>query len=330
MNGKRFWLVIFLSTLAFLAILVALPHQKYLRYQALEIGVYSKSKWIYERIHFDPANIDIAFIGTSHTLNGIDSEILSAKLSQLADRTIVATNLAIPHYGRDMHLSLGRELLSKRRPKVLVIEIRESEVRDSHPATHYLADRGELLTAPLLVNMRYAGNLARLPYRQGHLFLKTMMPAAFGAQHRFKPQAYAGTHLNYTMRSRTGVPRSQAKSQAELEALRAAADAKGQFKLARTNQLKTFLYYNANFTNLRRLVAESRAAGVQVLFLYLPNHGSAPKPVDWAMYESMAPIVYPDLQELYAGKVWFDLGHLNADGAVKLSNEIALKLHDIL
>lgn len=330
MNGKRYWVITFIATLAFLAILVALPHQKYLRYQALEIGAYSKSKWIYERIHFDPANIDIAFLGTSHTLNGIDSGILSAKLSQLTGRTVVATNLAIPHYGRDMHLALGRELLSKRRPKVLVIEIRESEVRDSHPATHYLADRSELITAPLLVNMRYAGNLARLPYRQGHLFLKTMMPSVFGAQHRFDPKTYSGTHLNYTLRSRTGLPRSQATPQAELVTLRQAADVKGQFKLARTNPLKTFLYYNANFTNLRRLVAESRAADVQVLFLYLPNHGSASRPVDWLVYESMAPVVYPDLQSLYAANVWFDLGHLNADGAIKLSNEIAHKLHDML
>ncbi len=138
-----------------------LPHNKYIRYQMLDVGAYKAATWIYERIYFDKTPIDVAFFGTSHTMNAIDSEIVE---SLLIDKHVV--NFAIPHFGRDMHHTLIKLLLDNRTPETIILEVREDEARDLHPGVHYLADIDDLYSAPLIVNFRYLGNLIRQPLRQ--------------------------------------------------------------------------------------------------------------------------------------------------------------------
>ena len=169
----KFWGRVFVITLIIIVGVCFLPHDDYFRYKALDIGAYGKAKWIYERIIFDDTPIDIVFIGTSHTLNAIDSEIIEEELSRQFQEKLHVVNLALPHFGRDMHLLLTRFLLKYRTPKLIVLEVRESEARDMHPATHYLANSEDLLKAPIFVNIRYLSNLSQLPLRQINLFLKT-------------------------------------------------------------------------------------------------------------------------------------------------------------
>lgn len=330
MKAKTFWLSVFATTCASLATLASLPHEKYLRYQALDIGTYAKARWIYERIHFDATPIDVAFFGTSHTLNGIDSKIVANELDARLGDAVHVTNFAMPHFGRDMHLTLIGELLRARKPGAIVIEVRESEARDGHPAVHYLADGMDLVRAPLLVNLRYFGNLARLPYRQAHLFLKSGFPRLFGAQTTFDSRQYAGAHLNFALEWPRGGRRDAFKTQDELAQLRKESMRKHGGKLDRTSALKTLVYYNASYTNLRRAVEIAQDAGVEVFLLYLPDYGSRPQPVDVAVYEPLAPIIYLKRESLYTGDIWFDLGHLNADGAERISREVAAHLAGLL
>src|ERR1700691_2202941 len=70
----HFFCIMLATTVALLGMACALPDDRYLRYQALTEKAVVKVGWIYERIHFDPAPIDVVFIGTSHTVFGIDSK----------------------------------------------------------------------------------------------------------------------------------------------------------------------------------------------------------------------------------------------------------------
>ena len=67
MRLRNFLVIIVLTAILALAAMVALPHDKYLRYQSLNDHTAPNAYWIYERIHTDPTPIDIAFIGSSRT-----------------------------------------------------------------------------------------------------------------------------------------------------------------------------------------------------------------------------------------------------------------------
>ena len=51
-----------------------------------------------------------------------------------------ASQRLLQQLGRDLHWLLAREVLETRKPKLLVIEVTESEPRSMHPAFPYLDD----------------------------------------------------------------------------------------------------------------------------------------------------------------------------------------------
>ena len=66
--GLRGFLILFVAGgVLGVCAMTMLPHDKFLRYQALSDGTAPTAYWIYERIHDDPTPLDIAFIGTSRT-----------------------------------------------------------------------------------------------------------------------------------------------------------------------------------------------------------------------------------------------------------------------
>ena len=120
--------VALLAILATWALMTAAPDRPYVRWQGPRTAANARLGWIYERIHYDPTPIDVAFVGTSHTLNGMDggrvAEILARSgLREANGGCVTVANLAVPEYGRNLHWLIGKELLSTRPVKVLVIEV---------------------------------------------------------------------------------------------------------------------------------------------------------------------------------------------------------------
>jgi hypothetical protein len=329
MNKAKFWALLITTCVVSVAILSCLPHNPYLRYQELDVGVFKKDTWIYERTVFDPTPIDIAFFGTSHTLNAIDSTLVEEQINIDRSSKKRVVNFALPQLGRDMHQTLIKLLLEHKQPEVLFIEIRETEARDQHPATYYLANSKDMLESPLLVNTRYFGNLARLPLRQSNLFLKTQFPDMFGVSVEFDQQSYAGSHQNYALAFPDGRSRDKIQSEKFLIEKRQNWTKNNGHKLLRDNKLKNFINYNANLTILRNLISLAKKQGIEIYFIYLPNFGSQAKPVDEDIYALMAPILYVEDPSIFGNAYnWYDLGHLNAQGAMKFTNSISQIIND--
>ena len=168
-----------------LAGMIALPHDTYIRWQAVKTEAYARLGWIYERIHYDDTPIDIAFIGTSHTMEGVDAEAVEHDLDEAGarpgdpDRCLHTVNFAVPSYGRDLQWIIARELLTHRRVKVLVLEVFENESRRAHPLFVDVADTSDILDAPMVVNINYLHNLVRLPFRQLSLWAKSLSRAVW-------------------------------------------------------------------------------------------------------------------------------------------------------
>jgi hypothetical protein len=312
--------------------LTFLPHSDYIRFQQLsrESVHYQRVKWIYERIHFDPTPIDVAFIGTSHTQTGINSKVVAEEMSKLQTPRHVV-NFAIPHLGRDLEYLLVRELLENRRIGTLVLEVQSLESRAPHPGFQRLADVRTLASAPILINTGLVENWVRLPLRQFSLAVKTAMPQAFGLHGSFNSSDYEGQHFDDTLQLH-GLPRKRlsvyprAHFDAELTDIRNDIKSKNALS-AKVASLgfSTNPLYRYNDYYLNGIVDLAREHGVKLVFLYIPylEASLAPERTDWML--GKGPMLVPEAVIHDAG-LWLNADHLNYYGALALSRWTAGQL----
>ncbi|MFT7077028.1 MAG: hypothetical protein ACJA0P_003046, partial [Planctomycetota bacterium] len=324
MSYLRFWARTALVAAATLVGMSALPDNEYLRFQDLTVGYYAKAQWVYERIVLDKTPIDVAFFGTSHTLNGVDSEVLEKEISDELGRPVHVVNCAIPHTGRDIQFTLMALLLEHRTPELIVLESRYTEGRDTHPATHYLADRSDLLGAPLVVNKNYFSNLARIPYRQLKLFVVGLAPEAFGYTKTLDPAAYDGPHVNFTStRGPGGVSRDTFITEEELLEARHEYERNSAGLMERSSELKSYLSFNVSYTWVRRMGALAKGAGVPMMILNLPHFGDPLAPQDRKVHDELGPTTFLPAEVLSDVSHWYDGDHFNAKGGAAAQPAIA-------
>jgi hypothetical protein len=305
-------------------VLIALPHDKYLRYQALNDPKAPNSYWIYERIHFDPTPIDVAFIGTSRTGLSIHTRRLE---EDLASRGIQAkaVNFYGVRNGVNMQFVTVKELLNNRKIKLLVLEMTEREERKPHEYFHMYADPADILNAPLLININYLSDLSRLPGRQLRLAWQTESQK-WGLWHPdFVPPPYEGPNLDHaefvqTLDRNVVYHRIISHTEAEMQALR------DQWLRGVTGRVLPRQFGDLEFRFPRyyenAMLELARAHGTQVVFLYLPQYGGPQYPQPYGQYAKRAQLINP-WAEIQDYRLWIDETHLNWDGAKRLTDYIA-------
>lgn len=316
-----------------LAVACALPHDRYLRYQNLTDPAVVKSSWIYERIHFDPTPIDIAFVGTSHTVFGIDSQVVEHACLDAGETRCHTVNLGLEHLGRNVHWLIARELLASRTPRLLVIEVQETEFRALHPAFGSLAEPGDIISAPIFINTSFVTDLVHLPLRQMTLFVHTLAPRLFGEHEAFISSLYRGSHWDDTFASlgspqhpiASPTPRTRGATTAELERERIQSAAADENNIKLPAVLRPF-EYRANLIYLDKLMTLAREKNVEVRFLYMPSFAVTAPPRFSALYASFAPSWQVPDTILSQPALWSDIGHLNYDGAVTLSTWLGARI----
>jgi hypothetical protein len=311
----------------------SLPHDRYIRYQQLTNGDLFRTRWVYERIHFDKTPIDVAIIGSSRVEAGIRASELEDFLSRRAGHPVHVANLAIPKEGRNLHYVVAKDLMETH-PETRMIFVSVVEQADTtHAAFRYLADVKELVRAPLLINHFYILDLAFVPYRQMSDFLQTRFPKWFGVSRTFRDD-YAGTGFDTTMSFRLPsgrlVDRDQVESVAGLE-----ADSKEFIRLyGRWDKQGAWQRMNNPLETVytERLAEEARAHCVSVVFLRLPFYKSPEHFYDEALYRRWGSLI--DAQELSTEPSNFgNAGHLNRYGTERamafLENQIALRWDEL-
>jgi hypothetical protein len=315
-----------IAMIAVLAAMMLAPHDRYIRWQALKTEAYARLGWTYERVHFDQTPIDVAFIGTSHTMNGVDGAAVARRLGALGaavdgGRCPTVTNFAIPSYGRNLHWVLARELLENRPVKVLVLEVFENETRKAHPAFSHVANESDIVGAPAIINLNYFHDMVRLPYRQAQLAFESAFPSQFALKTHFDPSNYDGSTVDNTrVVNADGIaltpPRTKVTPAAELDAAaKANRDNKKLNMLGRRFEAVEYAYPRYY---LDRILDLAKAKGVKVVFMYLPGYGQPPAPYDLRPYAGRGPIIA--FNDLLSNKgYWEDVNHLNAEGAAAVS-----------
>jgi hypothetical protein len=303
--------------------LIALPHDKYLRYQTLNDAQAPNSYWIYERIHFDPTPIDVAFIGSSRTGQSIHSRRFEEDLARRGIN-VKAVNFFFVRAGVNIQYVIAKELLTSRKIKLLVLEIDEREERKPHDAFNLYADPVDVLTAPLWINFDYFSDIIRLPSRQVHLAWQTALQNLGLRSPDFVPPPYEGPNLDYAqvIHSLDNVDhnRSVVHTEAEMEAKRV----QWLHELTRQVLPRSLSDLEFRFPRYyeRQLLDLAQAHDTKVVFLYTPQYGGPQHPPPYDLYAGRADLINP-WGELQDYRLWFDVNHLNWDGAKRMTDYVA-------
>ncbi len=199
----------------------ALPDDPYQRFATLDHTIQNRVRWIYERIWFDPAPIDVAIIGPSRSGAAVSSPRLQADLARLG-LPLRTVNFSLPENGRDLNWVILQQLLLKKHPRLIVIGVIEKPSRFGHPAYKYVAPAADVIDPAYFGNLNYLNNLIYLPYRQLRLAAARVAPQWFDLPARFDPAHYAGSNDETTTTFRAGdgtiVERDRRVPKAELQA----------------------------------------------------------------------------------------------------------------
>lgn len=319
----RFVLLLVAVTLVLLALMTLLPHDKYLRYQALNDGQAPTAYWVYERINHDPTPIDVALIGTSRTAFSIHSARMQEDLVRAGVPAHVA-NLHIVKMGRNMQYVIAKELLTHRSVKLLMLEMDEEEDRSPHPDFIYLADSADVLTAPVFINFRFFSDLARLPGRQLGLFADTQLHRHGLASPSFVPPAYEGSNLDHAefIVTLDGArhERNVQHTLVEVESFRRTEDARVTSRVLPKSL--DWLEYRFPRYYIHKILSLAAEKGTRVVFLYLPRYGAPQACEECARLYGSMPVVdpWPQMQDF---RLWDDGVHMNWVGARRVTDYVA-------
>jgi hypothetical protein len=308
----------------------ALPDNEYQRYSSLEKTIHNRLRWIYERIHFDPTPIDVAIIGPSRSGAAVSAPALEARFAA-SGRPLRAVNFSLPENGRDLHWIIADQLMTARTPKLIVIAVIEKPGRYGHSAYKYIAPTDKLVDPGYAGNLNYLSNLIYLPYRQMRLFAARLFPAAFDMPAAFDPARYAGADFDSTVSFTTGdgihVERNHRVPKASLEA--GVARLEHGMRPPLLGPGLADVEFGDERLHVARIAEAAQVRGIKLAFLFLPYYTGPAVVQERGFYERYGPVI--DAGFLASHDEWFaDVGHLNHDGALVLSNWLAPQLAETM
>jgi hypothetical protein len=300
-------LVLFFSLLMIpIVTFFMLPYSEEFAYHYIEHDCYNHGAWIYDRINHNPAPIDVAFIGSSHTIHAIQEK----KIEGLLGQNLHIANLGYCRYGRNIEYAILKMLLKHKSPKLIVIEVHEDEEKNSHDIFPYLADTKDLLLPPTAIDRDYVSDLfqggsARMEYFKAKYIFRKTYPAPSSELY-----GYAAT--------------DRMASEPELDENRKS----WQIRLSQTNpEIIEKVQSKFPLSYLGKMIKIIQQKDIQLLFIYLPESGSSlNKPKYASFYEHNASLLIP-LQSIFKDRSnWMDASHLNDKGSEILSTWLAEQL----
>ena len=261
-----------------------------------------RASWLRDRIAVNERLIDVAFVGTSHTWNAIQDDSLTARLSRALGQQTEVANLAICKKGRNMSWLLVDDLLKHRKPRLLVLEVRETESPYSHDGFPFVAKPEQILGAPAWGNRDYLGDVFQMFGARLH------MKQLYGLDGQ---RAETWDYMDYGFG-----PHDHVMSHDDIR----------DYLSKRKPRLIPQRRQNYPLHYLDLIQKRCEEAGVPVAYLYLPGFEAPASPDAQAEYESSGPLWLPP-QSVFEGEDhWYDQEHFNSNGAAALTGWLAGKV----
>lgn len=289
-----------------IVVLFLMPYSKEFAYHYIKNDCYNHGAWIFDRITKNKVPIDVAFIGSSHTIHAFQEKKMEESLGQ----NYHLANFGYCRYGRNLQYSVLRLLLQHKSPKLIVLEVSEDEEKNSHDIFPYIAETNDLLFTPTLINRDYFSDLyygasARLVCFKATYIFGERFPEPDNRLYGYGEAQRTATKEEMSDNEKAWQRRLERKS----------------FKPVEDLLLKYPLAY------LKKMVELINKKNTSVVFVYLPESGSklrSPKLAEY--YRGIAPLLVPPQSVFDDLTNWMDASHLNDKGSEILSIWIASQL----
>ena len=290
-----------------------LPIDKKYQYAYVKSACVLKSNYIYHRIYEDTLPIDIAFLGSSHTMCGIDESIVQ-KILKEEGRQVQVSNMGFCRLGRDMEYLIFKEILQRKKPKMIFLEVRPEEAELGHPDFGYLADMSDILSSPLIINRSFASDL-NCAFEIRRKYLSDML-------------SYKSIGAVYEAPNPTSF---QKNIVADTSVLYAGARFRWERYYRHTRPAwadRLMTRYPKKY--IAMIMELAKQNNVKVVMLYIPNFGYPyHKPKELNYYLQLADLILMPDTFYDNEKYWMEDEHLNCKVAAVLSDSIAhyINLH---
>jgi hypothetical protein len=290
-------------------VLLFSPTDKKRAYHYLTNDCEGRGAWLYRRIFESNQPIDLAFLGSSHTINGINDTLINNELAK-DQRALQTVNLGYCRLGRDLTYVLMQHVLTQKNTRNFIIEVLPDENPFSHPVFPFLAEMKDVVTPHTLLNRSYAPNVysaavSRLMYFRQNLWNE--------------PYAYT-----YGLRENFGFSTNTFTADPKLLDEKKSRRYKNRYKSFTWTRQFSLAFPRVWLQRIHQLAQDN---GVHYVFLYIPPYGSPEhQPIEMNTYAKYAPVwVAPD--SIFNNlNNWYDDEHLNANGAQSLSTWVARKI----
>jgi hypothetical protein len=289
----------------FVALFIS-PYSEEFAYHFIKDDCYNHGAWIFDRITRNPTPIDVAFIGSSHSIHAFQEK----RMEELLDSNFHFANLGYCRYGRNLEFVLLKLLLKNKSPKIIILEVHEDEEKNSHDIFPYLAETKDLLLPPTPINRDYFSDL---------FYGASARLECFKAKYIFrKRNQEPNTNLyGYGPSDRTVKEEELKENEKAWEKRLKQTKNEAIEKL----QIKYPLAY------LEKMIGLIKEKNIRLLFVYLPESGSKlTSPKHSAYYQNAGPLLIPPQYIFDDVANWMDASHLNDKGSALLSTWMAERL----
>lgn len=282
-------------------ILFVLPFNKQFGYLYIKGSCFNRGAFIFDRVFESNKPVDVAFIGTSHTLNAINDSLLETTFPNTN-----FSNIAYCWQGINMEYVLLKDIITQKHPDKIVFEVREREEQISHKMFPYIADNNDIWQQPFLSNPSCFGNVltalttrVEMQTKQKHIILN-----------------------NNTAHKKFGFEaRGEFASNSDLE----------KSKQVQFNNYNTSTGNLANDTlsgytlfYFEKMMQLCNQNNVQIYFIYLPNYGGElAEPINIASYKKHGSVLLPPDSIMNNKNNWANTSHLNSNGAQLITTWLA-------
>lgn len=284
--------------------LIVIPVNDRSKFEGLSGDCVNHAIWIHDRIVNNNTPIDIAFIGSSHTMYAINDDLITNKLGQKI------TNLGYCRFGRNLTYLLTKKLTEHKTVKHIVFEVREKEDLTSHPMFPYLATTKETLLPHILFNQKYFSDIwnhfaYKIELTQDFLFKNNSSPISKELYGVRDIDIIADTTILNDFKRR--------RQQPEKEVLNIEREFHNQFPL----------------TYLEEALQLCKSNNIKTSFIYIPSYGTKHLvPTELETYSKWGNVLIPPKQTLESPTNWCDENHLNSRGGLEISEWLINELNN--
>jgi hypothetical protein len=307
---KKVFLKTALILLPVILVFIAFPVDPRNRYIGLKEDCFNHGIWIYDRMHLNPKPVDVAFIGSSHTVNGINDKMIEENLSPYK---LAVANFGYCRLGRNLSYTLIKELIKTKHPKAILVEVLEDEDRYSHPIFPYIAESRDVFAPALLYNRDILADMKETILYKLALIQKRFSSKSDDIPVSSEPFGFASSPDTATAQFLSEIAQKRSRQYAQMPAY----------------ERNFYMKYPRSY--LQKIGKLCSANEIKLFFLYLPGYGPHPSlPKENETYTRYGEVLIPPdsiISDIY---YWKDEDHCNQAGAASLSGwlagEIAEKL----